>query len=259
MSTGHVDELIEEYALGLLDGDEAAQVEAHLAGCAACRAKVDAALHAAAHLAAVAPPAAPAAETAQRLFERVRQAPRARNAPRRVPAAAPPQPQPRQGWLWPAAAGLGLALAVAMVIWNFSLQAQLGRLAQDNQALADRLRRQEARVALVSGAQVAVVEMGGTEDAPEAQGRAYVDQAEGTAWITVSGLPAVTDDWTYQVWLIGADGPVSAGFLGPANDGRREVWLSNVDGLASYQAVGVSLEQAGGSAHPTKVMTVGGF
>jgi hypothetical protein len=42
MNSQHVQELLEEYELGLLDPEMQAQVEAHLAGCASCRALADA-------------------------------------------------------------------------------------------------------------------------------------------------------------------------------------------------------------------------
>ena len=255
MTNQHVDDLIEEYALGLLSEAETAQVEAHTATCAACRAELDAALRTAAMLAAIAPTAEPPSAARDRLLSRVG---RARRPETRPDKTAGNRLVSLGAGLWPAAAGLGLALAVAMLAWNVALQTQLQLLQQENANLSERLNRQERRIALVSGPGVAVVEMSGTDEAPGSQGRAYLDQATGTVWVTVSGLPPVDNAWTYQIWLIGPQGPVSAGFLTSTDGGQAEAWLSEVPGLTSTEAVGVSLEQAGGSDQPTRVMVVGG-
>jgi hypothetical protein len=57
----HLDDDAELYALGLTDRERGAEIEAHLAGCDACRARVVAAESAAASLAAALPPAPAAA------------------------------------------------------------------------------------------------------------------------------------------------------------------------------------------------------
>jgi anti-sigma-K factor RskA len=253
MVADHVEDLVEEYALGLLSEEEAARVEAHTATCAACRRELDSALRTAALLAAVAEPAEPPAAASERLLSRV---------------ARTRQPEPEKprrlgfgvgGILWPAVAGLSLVLALAMVVWNVSLQTQLQQVGQQNLDLSERLNRQERRVALVAGPQTDIVEMNGTDESPGSKGRAYLDDGTGTVWVTVSGLPQQDASETYQLWLIGSQGPVSAGFLAATSGGRYEAWLSDMPNLNSYQAVCVSLEQAGGSSQPTKVMVLGGY
>jgi anti-sigma factor RsiW len=81
------DELLEAYALGMLEPEELADVERHLAGCADCRARVRE-LEAAAHrlpqaLAAVSP-LEPPADLERRVLARTRPEPERPRARRRV-------------------------------------------------------------------------------------------------------------------------------------------------------------------------------
>jgi anti-sigma-K factor RskA len=260
----HAAELVEEYALGLLDEAEAAWVVAHLEGCAECRALADEAQQTAALLATTAPPMEPSPETRDRLFERVRQA-RVVGQTRGRPAPLPRAPGSRQGARlplprfnpWPALAALNLGLAAALAVWGLALQTQVQTLSAQNQALSEQLRRQEVRLALVSQATAQVMDLAGTESAPGLGGRAYLDHNTGTVWVTLRGLPEVQADETLQLWLIRPDGPVSAGVFAAA-DGQGEVWLTGIDYLGEVSAVGVSREQTGGSPTPTDILAVGG-
>ena len=73
--------------------------------------------------------------------------------------------------------------------------------------------------------------------------------AEAAAVLEARDLPDVPDDETYQLWFIGADGPVSAGTFRPDDDGRVEV-VADGD-LAAAEVVGITVEPAGGSPAPT--------
>ena len=62
------EEDFELYALGALDGEDKAAVEAHLAGCAECRAKIESARTRMALLGLAAPSATPAAHVRERML-----------------------------------------------------------------------------------------------------------------------------------------------------------------------------------------------
>ena len=81
-------------------------------------------------------------------------------------------------------------------------------------------------------------------------GRATVvwSAGERRAVVTFAGLPAVSADRTYQLWLIGPAGARSQGTFSP-NDGSYQKTLS---GALSGQSVGVSVEPAGGVTSPSK-------
>jgi hypothetical protein len=70
----------------------------------------------------------------------------------------------------------------------------------------------------------------------------------GRALFVADGLPDPGSGRTYQLWLIGNDGPVSAGTFAP-EDGRATVVLQ---GAASDRlTVGLTIEPEGGSDRPT--------
>ena len=64
-----------------------------------------------------------------------------------------------------------------------------------------------------------------------------------------SGLPAVPADRTYQLWVIGADGPESAGLLTLGDQGSTSPALAA--DTSGAQSLAVTVEPAGGSEQPT--------
>lgn len=64
-----------------------------------------------------------------------------------------------------------------------------------------------------------------------------------------SGLPAVPADKTYQLWVIDASGPTSAGLLALGDRGETAPVLAADTGNA--RSLAVTLEPAGGSPKPT--------
>lgn len=118
----HLDDDAELYALGLTERVRDAEIEAHLARCGDCRARVVAAEAAAAALAAALPPMPAADASPQRSAE----------APRPVALAA----APRRAW-WPAlASAAALVFAATTAFEGFSAHAASSRLARTDVALA---------------------------------------------------------------------------------------------------------------------------
>ncbi len=106
----------------------------------------------------------------------------------------------------------------------------------------------------------AVIQLGGRSDAETvvlagaAPGRLEVVVDDVSVQVEGSGLPAVGDDRTYQLWLVNAAGePRSVGVFDPAADGgvdtRFEIDLGDANVLA------VTIEPAGGSPTPTPPIT----
>lgn len=71
----------------------------------------------------------------------------------------------------------------------------------------------------------------------------------GDAVFSAAGLPGVSDTETYQLWLIGDDGPVSAGVFQPDADGGALVLLAGE--VRPGLVLGLTIEPAGGSTAPT--------
>jgi anti-sigma factor RsiW len=154
---GHVDDLVAAYALGALDADEAAAVDAHIRGCRDCERDLGNAERTAGMLAYTAPLYSPAPDVKAALFSRVSHTQRAAAAaslpthqlsalrtpalpssadldlvPGRVAAAgvaatvvAPASGPSRTGWLATAVSMPLLVALVAVGFWGIQLQNQM--------------------------------------------------------------------------------------------------------------------------------------
>jgi negative regulator of sigma E activity len=208
-------DLLGAFALGAVDTEEAASVRAHLATCAECQAEmaelwiaVDSlpntvepmepppALRgriAAAIAAEVASPApAPPAPSAARASEPV---------PTVAPAPPAPEPirKPASFWSratpWAAAAAILLLLSAGLLVWNLRLREQ------------------------IASAPVAeTIALAPTNAAPGAGGEVTYLPQDKLLMLDVRDLPPLEPNQVYEVWLIGAEGPVPAGVFDQPTD-----------------------------------------
>jgi anti-sigma-K factor RskA len=80
-----------------------------------------------------------------------------------------------------------------------------------------------------------------------------LDKEYNNAVLILRGLPSITDEQTYQVWLIAPNEErTSAGLVRPQTDLPfiSEPIYSTQD-LANFVGIGMTIEPAGGSDHPT--------
>jgi anti-sigma-K factor RskA len=226
----HVTEDLPAYALGCLDQDEMAQVSRHLASCPACRAELEAYHDIAGQMACMAPDAEPPEGLKQHLMARVQPSP-----PR--PASAPWWRQ--FAYLVRRAAPAWGTVAVALVIV----------LAASNLWLLSQVRGAEA---------MRTVALQGTEDAPGAIGTVIVSADGDHGAIVVDGLRPLDAAHQYQVWLIEDGQRTSGGVFSVDEHGYGVLWLASPQSLASYDAVGITVEPTGGSPGPTGIEVLGG-
>jgi anti-sigma-K factor RskA len=69
--------------------------------------------------------------------------------------------------------------------------------------------------------------------------------------LSAQDLPALTDEFTYQLWLLRGDERVSAGIFRVNNSGTGSLLFRPREDLGAFEAVGITVEPAGGSAQPT--------
>lgn len=89
----------------------------------------------------------------------------------------------------------------------------------------------------------------GSVTSGEATGTVVASRQRNQALFLSSGLPEVAADRTYQLWVISASGPVSAGLLSLEQAGTTAPKLTT--GIGEAQALAVTDEPAGGSPQPT--------
>ena len=228
MSDPHpIRELLPAFSLGILDEDESREVKEHLATCAACRAEAASFHEVTGLLASAAAPREPPAGLEARILRAVQT--------RASPAAfAGPAPARRRRSPWPALTGIAAVVAVALGV---------GNLLQWNGVLGAAARGRAARL------DTAV--LSGTPNAPEAYGTVVLDPKDNKGVLAVTGLPALSADRQYQLWLIRDGERRSGGVFRPDEDGYGSLLLTVPADFRDFTSFGVSVEPRGGSPAPT--------
>ena len=168
-----------------------------------------------------------------------------RPAPARAsaPARPPRQPLGLSRWL----AGAFAVVAAALIGWNVFLTNQV-------MTLQHRVQYNQNALALIAGADTAHMPLLGQGTFAAAGGNAYINQKTQDVVLVVQQLKPLDGDQTYQAWIIGSQGPVSAGLFRVSDSGWGMTWLNTP--YVQGGVIGVSLEQKGGSLKPTQVVLI---
>ena len=222
------------YVLGSLDPEERRAFESHLAECAECAQEVASLRPVVGALATAVPQVTPRAELRHRILSNAAAGGRTDSHihDRKSPAALT--------WLPLAAA---IIIAVGASVYAVRLQRQLGEL----QARFDQA---QATTAVLAAPDLARIDLQGQPVAPDARARALWSRSRGLVF-TAANLPPAPAGKAYQVWVVTAQAPISAGVLTPDSGGvGTQYFMTPVD-IAPPVAVAVTLEPAGGVPAPT--------
>lgn len=175
---------------------------------------------------------------------------------------APVETRAPVGW-WLATAA-SLALAAGLSIYAVQLRTRIAGLEnelRDTRLQADASQRQMAEaqrtaagaqsaVAILTASDVARVDLAGQQPvSPKASARAFWSRSRGMVF-NASNLPPVPAGQTYQLWVVTASGPISAGLLTPDAQGSVSEVFSTPADIPQPIAMAVTLEKAGGVPAP---------
>jgi anti-sigma-K factor RskA len=274
MSAAHerFEELAAAYALGALDGEDAAHFQAHVAaGCADCgRAVID-------YREALVPVAEdfgepPPERVRETLLERVRRAGGGRASRLRIE---------HLGAALVRAATLALAAGLAAVVSGAYVgslyKARLEQVAREEvelrQQLAEQMRAvaglrgqlaeqertltlvraqsagHDRTLALLSDPATRVVTLGGLGPTPRARGRMVWNARAGGLLVAVD-LPSAPEGKTYELWAITGGTPRPAGLFNVDRDGKASLTVPPLEGAHTVDVFAVTLEEAGGVDAP---------
>ncbi len=266
------------YALGSLEPEERAAVEAALANDPTLAAELREWTELVGLMALDAPDAA-APEVRVRLLRHVR----ATATP--TPKVTPKLARRRLGWQTPFAAVAALLLAIlgyreigfraertrtgeTLAALQRALSARESDLAEANATLAQQERDVATLRAALAAAQesaamiqqrgLTLVSLQETKDSPPAQGHILLSPPTGRALFYAFDLPKVAEDKVYELWWITEkEGPVRAAIFQPDADGvgRVEATIPAVD-MGALQAAAVTVEVAGGVPKPQGPMVL---
>ena len=131
-----------------------------------------------------------------------------------------------------------------------ALQATLEATQGENQVLRRELAARDETLAQFRQPGAVTIAIGdATGEHPTAAGTLTMNRATGQAALDVANLPPLHEGTTYQAWMIVGGAPVSAGTFAVDAAGQGHHVIAAAPG--TFEAVGVSLEPAGGSEQPT--------
>ena len=257
MTCPEVRDLLAAFSLDSLEADERAAVEDHLARCPECASELRAYEGVATRLALAFPQHQPPTDLKGRLLAAARQ------RPGEVGGRSRWRP-PGLGVLRLRPAGLiaalALVLALGALLWAAGLQAQLNEQRAVAASLRERAARYDRVVAVLQAPDIQLRPLEGTEAAPGAIGRLYVDPESGSGMVMVRSLPPLLPGRAYQLWWVRGDGRRESGGLLRWTDQQGNGYLLTQCPAPcnSFQSIGMTEEPAEGSPAPTGQRLLGG-
>jgi anti-sigma-K factor RskA len=252
-----LDELRDAYALGALEPDEVAQLEAHAETCPDCRALLDASTSVAAVLAFAAPQVDPPARLGPAILKAARGEIEVR-APRPVSWWRRLFPSPTRIAL--GAASFASLAFVATLSWALTLQSELS---------ARPIAPNSAAAAVAAGApggewgewtvsRANMKRLAASERAPDARCWMYIDPSSDSALLVAYKLPQLPPEQGYQLWLVKDGQRASGGVFTVDSEGYGWLKVQAPQRVGEYQRAGITIEPRTGSPGPTGARVLGG-
>jgi hypothetical protein len=119
-------------------------------------------------------------------------------------------------------------------------------------ALEETLKQKDAEISWLRDPGVQLALLTGLAEASHAKGKMIWHPTEHKGIFYVESLPQLEQTKAYQLWVIGAHGPVSAGVFETDKRGAAVVTIERVEGsVEGSLQFAVTIERAGGVQKPT--------
>jgi anti-sigma-K factor RskA len=233
----HILDVLPALALGSLDSDEAVRAQEHLSSCLICRSELSDFESLAAQMAFAIPPVEPPPDLRNRLMERVQ-------APRPQPQPRPVQKVPSRSWwerLLPAWGVASLVLIIALAAFNLLLWQRFNGM--DFFTTPGGLR---------------AVPLMPANTTSRATGFVLVSADGEDGALIVDGLPPLTEDQEYQLWLLRNGEKISGAVFSTDEHYYGGTRIRAPRSLLEYSAAEITVEPTGGSSQPTGVQVLSG-
>ncbi len=175
----------------------------------------------------------------------------------RLQAETPKRVQKPAAFAW-----LPVALAAILAVFAIGLWLLNQQLAEREQRIAElqkQLEEQSEEIAWLRDPSVQLALLTGLQPAPQAKGKMLWNPSVSRGMFYVNFLPRLSAEKAYQLWVIGNQGPVSAGVFSPNEQGNAVVTISRIEGTADGALqFAVTIEPRGGVPQPTGSMVLAG-
>jgi hypothetical protein len=159
-------------------------------------------------------------------------------------------------WILPIAAILLLALLLP-IVWRKNAE-----ITERDKAIADLkkyVEQQRQEIAWLRDPSVQLALLTGLTPAPGAKGKMIWNPNQSKGIFYANDLPSLQSGKSYQLWVIGKKGPVSAGVFDPNPEGSAVITISRIEGSAEGSLqFAVTIEPRGGVPQPTGSMVLAG-
>ena len=234
-------ELLEAYAFGTMEAEEAALVEAHLdTGCDECKSRLREAAELSARLAAELPQHTPSDLVKKKLLKRIS------GEPQQFPQVQSVVFR-RFNWISAVAAVLVISFGIGSLVL-LRLNRDLRRELADAQDVTN----------LLNSPGMQFVDLEGVDPNPQAFGKVVMDPDKGAAVVYMYRLPQTPEGMEYQLWVMHEGKPTSAGVFTVNNDGSAMLALEELSDPSKIAEFLVTIEPLGGQASPTGMMYLTG-
>ena len=233
------------YALGALGGTEKLQIEAHLnQGCDICEPELRIFQETGARLPYALPNSPLPADLKDKIWNRIQAEPHRRKA--------------SSIWTLISFAAV-LILAAIGTVWFLQLNEQLQQRDRELSELQELLLQQRKEIDWLRDPSVQLALLTGMNPVPQAKGKMLWNPQASRGMFYVNLLPPLSAEKSYQLWVIGNKGPVSAGVFYPNSQGNAVVTISRIEGTAEGALqFAVTIEPRGGVPQPTGSMVLAG-
>lgn len=249
MDCREIKEILEAYALGAAEPQEAAALEEHVADCLRCWEELNEAQRAAALLAFSVPLEEPPPSLRQALLHRAKREAEAAGRGTSLRAALR-RLLPVGALALGAAGAAALGFALFLQAEMSDLQAEKDSLARQVQEAQARVVQQEEIITLLAAPDAQELVMAPASPRYDATAIYYWSSSSRKGFIVCNRLPRLGEGQVYQVWLWTEDGHVSAGTF-ESWDGTAQL-LIDLSGMREPPtAIGITIEPTGGSEAPS--------
>jgi anti-sigma-K factor RskA len=239
------------YALNVLDGEDRAKLEQHLASCADCRLELEQLRGDGALLALSTSGPKPPARARARLLDAIAKESAAQKTS--MSLASPTKTARSWGGLlgWVAAAAM---VVLAVLLWNEnaalkqSLAAMGDESAQATRELED-LRKIAAPILSPQAQRITVVSL---KTPAQPQGKAFYLRNRSSLVFVASNMPQLPPHKAYELWLVPPQGaPIAAGVFKPDARGSGTIVNPPLPSGVEAKAFAITVEDEAGVPHAT--------
>lgn len=236
-------EAVPLYALDALSGAEKRRLEEHLKnGCDICEPELRIFQETGARLPYALPNVPLPAELKEKIWDCLQAEPARATATR---------------FNWVPFAFAALLALFAIGLWR--MNESVARRDQEIMALETQLEKQKREIDWLRDPSVQLALLTGLDPASQSKGKMLWNPSQSRGLFYVNLLPPLSAEKAYQLWVIGNQGPVSAGVFSPNKQGNAVITISKIEGTAQGSLqFAVTIEPRGGVPQPTGSMVLAG-